>query len=172
VVWRPTPEPWNELLDAYSARAAHACHQAIVAWTSADPARSQRPVMSIFLDDYTQATPGAALFVAFDSHSFAGGDGIWPHLLEVANWIDFDDDVGTLLRVGACAGRDVQAETSVAVARRLREFDWHGILTLSEDLLIYADHSENPDRACLANARRANPSDVVERWIARGWLPD
>ncbi|HWK25622.1 MAG TPA: hypothetical protein VNS09_03615 [Solirubrobacter sp.] len=49
----------------------------------------------------------------------------------------------------------------------LSQADWCGVLTLHEDLLVYANHA---DGACVASARRVNPSEFVERWVARGWL--
>jgi hypothetical protein len=144
-------------------------HAAITAWASAEPDRGRRPVLAIVLDDYTQASPGASVHVAFEHPDFGGADAIWSHVEAIhGHWIAFDADDGTLLRVGACAGRDVQTETSEAVIRHLRATDSRDILTLSEDLLVYADHSESDPGKRLASARRVNPPDVIDRWLARG----
>jgi hypothetical protein len=170
IVWRPAPASWSQLLEQRADEAARACQAAIAAWAAQYPERATRPVLAVQLDDYTQATPCAAVKVAFERPHRHGHASHWADLEPVSNTIDFDDQEGTLLRVGASAGEDVQTAISEAVVRRLRAFDWDGILTLSDDLLVYADRSENDPGECVASARRVNPPDVVDRWVARGWL--
>jgi YD repeat-containing protein len=169
IVWRPAPVPWPRLFEQRAEQAARECRAAIAAWSASSPDRSTRPVLAIHLDDYTQATPHAILSIAFERPHRTGHASYWKDV-EIVDGIEFDDDEGTLLRVGAVEGADVQTAMSEAVAHRLRAFDWQGVLTLSDDFLVYVDRSENMPGECVASARRVNPPDVVDRWVSRGWL--
>jgi YD repeat-containing protein len=179
VVWERCEEPWPDLLRRGAESLAARCVDAI-AGTDVAPGVEVFGLMLIYVSDgglHTVVSAGleserSALLADDDPESIAYG--LWYPEAPGLSFVEVEDDEtldDLLLREAALNDRrEAQRTVLTEVAKLLARRDWSGLLTPTEDFVVYiAEHDEGFTKKH-ESVREVNPSKRLAIWDAR-WPP-